>query len=430
MPPIHHAEIYGLRQDKTDWLDEHDIENTPWQAIEPKAEFFLFVPRDRELQQAYDAFVAVPDMFPVHSVGIVTARDRLTIHWTADEAWHTVMNFARMEPELARKGYKLGKDVRHWKVAMAQEDLCDSGPSRDNVVPLLYRPFDVRYTYYTGVSRGFHCRPRPQVMQHMLQENLALMAPRRVEHVGSWQHALVCDMLSEHVVVSLKTIDYHFPLFLYPSVNRDDLFAHLAPSEREPNLHPALVPALAEAHGRTPSPEDIFHYIYAVLYAPTYRKRYAEFLRIDFPRVPFTSDADLFAELAGLGGRLVDLHLLRSDELNPPAAQFHGEGDSQVARTKGKGFRYDEDEQRVTINPAQYFAPVPPEVWEYRVGGYQVCHKWLKDRKERTLSVEEVKTYCRIITALGLTLEVQSAIDERYPGVEESVLAIELGEGA
>ncbi|MFP4057793.1 MAG: type ISP restriction/modification enzyme [Candidatus Brocadiia bacterium] len=424
MPPIHHAEIYGPRQDKTDWLDDHDVENTEWQAIDPKPDFFLFVPRDRALQEAYDAFVPVPDVFPVHSVGIVTARDKLTIHWTADEAWHTVMNFARMAPDLARKGYKLGKDVRDWKVGRAQEDLRDSGPSRHNVVPILYRPFDVRYTYYTGVSRGFHCMPRPEVMQHMLQENLALISPKQNQDEFG---ALVTTTIGAHKSLAAYHINYYFPLYVYPDVQRDDLFAHLAPSDREPNLHPDLVPALAEAYGRTPSPEEIFHYIYAVLYAPTYRERYAEFLRTDFPRVPFTADAGLFAELAALGERLVALHLLRSDELDPPAARFEGQGDSKVARTKSKGFRYDEDEQRAYINPAQYFAPVPPEVWEVRVGGYQVCHKWLKDRKERRLSVEEVKTYCRIVTALGLTLGIQQEVDERYMGVEERLLPVALG---
>jgi predicted helicase len=255
-------------------------------------------------------------------------------------------------------------------------------------------------------------------MRHMLAgENLALLMPRRVEHVGTWQHAFVCDQLSEHVAVSLKTIDYHFPLYLYPEADRRDLFSHLEPAARRPNLNGQIVAALAAAHGRQPSPEAIFNYVYAVLYAPTYRARYAEFLRLDFPRIPLAADRDLFDALAALGGRLVALHLLRSPELDPPLARFEGAGDGRVA--KGKGVRYDADAQRVTINAAQYFAPVPPEVWAYQVGGYQVCHKWLKDRAERQLSLDEVRTYCRIVTALARTIEIQREIDALYAAAGE-----------
>ena len=188
------------------------------------------------------------------------------------------------------------------------------------------------------------------------------------------------------------------------------------------------MPSLAAGYGREPSPEAIFHYIYAVLYAPTYRERYAEFLRIDFPRAPFTADRDLFAQVGALGERLVELHLLRSPELDPPAARFEGTGDGLVAKGRKTGLRYDADEQRVYINPTQYFAPVPQAVWDYRIGGYQVCEKWLKDRAkaERRLGVEDIKTYCRIVTALGLTIEIQEAIDALYPRIEDSLLELDL----
>ena len=171
------------------------------------------------------------------------------------------------------------------------------------------------------------------------------------------------------------------------------------------------------------TPEDVFHYVYAVLYADTYREKYADFLKIDFPRVPFTADFDLFLTLAGLGKRLVDLHLLRSEELDPPVARFEGHGDNCAARAKSQGFRYDRPGERVYINEAQYFAPVPLELWEYRVGGYQVLGKWLKDRRERRLTLEEIKTYCRIVTAIRRTLALQKEIDALYLQVEKKVVA-------
>ena len=173
-------------------------------------------------------------------------------------------------------------------------------------------------------------------------------------------------------------------------------------------------------------PEDIFYYIYAVLYAPSYREKYAAFLRSDFPRVPFTADADLFARLAGLGERLAELHLLKSPELNPPACRFEGEGDGRVEKGKKAGLRYDPDAERVYINAEQYFGPVPPEVWEYQVGGYQVCEKWLKDRRERRLELDDIRTYCRIVTALKLTIEIQAEIDEMYPAVEAETIEMAL----
>lgn len=419
---VYHAELWGAREAKYAWLEAHDVTTTAWQEIQPQTPFYLFVPQDTALSASYNTFVSVPDLFPVNSVGIVTARDRLTIGWSPEEVWQRVTVFARMAPELAREGYRLGPDARDWKVTLAQQDLRDSGPDRDKVAPILYRPFDVRYTYYTGRSRGFVCMPRPEVMHHMLAgENLALMMPRRVEHVGSWQHAFACDQISEHVAVSLKTIDYHFSLYLYPEADRRDLFSLGEPAERRPNLNPQIVAALAAAHGREPTPEAIFGYVYAVLYAPTYRAKYAEFLRLDFPRIPLAANREVFDALAALGSRLVGLHLLRSPELDPPLARFEGAGDGRVAR--GKGVRYDADTQRVYINAAQHFAPVPPEVWAYQVGGYQVCHKWLKDRAERQLSLAEVRAYCRIVTALARTIEVQGEIDALYGAAEGGALA-------
>ena len=422
---VHHAERYGTRGSKYAWLDDHDRGSTQWRQLNPVSPSYLFVPRDAGHEAQYRKFTSVPDVFPVNSVGIVTARDRLTIHWSQEGVWNTVVPFSGMDPELARDGWQLGKDVQDWKVTMAQQDLRDSGPALERVVPILYRPFDVRHTYYTGRSRGFICRPRPQVMRQMLAgENLALMIPKRVEHVGTWQHAFVTVAISEHVAVSLKTIDYHFPLYLYPTADHGDLFTQDGLSERQPNLNPKLVSALSEAHGRAPSPEEIFHYVYAVLYAPTYRRKYAEFLRTDFPRIPFTANRDLFAEFANLGARLAGLHLLKSPELDPPTCRFEGQGDARVAKTKAQGFRYDPDEQHLHINRTQYFGPLPREVFEYRIGGYQVCQKWLKDRRERRLGLDDIRAYCRIVTAIRRTLTIQDQVDALYPEAERDSLTI------
>jgi hypothetical protein len=437
---VRHAERQGSRKEKYDWLNARDLKHTEWIALQPASPLYLFVPRNERLAAGYYGFPAIPDLFPINSVGIVTARDDLTIHWTADEAWKTVTVFTRMEPELARQGYALGKDARDWKVTLAQKDLLDSGPMRKNVVPILYRPFDVRHTYYTGQSRGFICMPRPEVMRHMLTgENLALVTCRQLAKSG-WLHAWVSDKLVDDCLVSNLTRErgYAFPLYLYPEPKREEdkksahrrwvtmmLFEPAEPYKaKRPNLSDWLLPALESACGQTVSPEDVFSYIYAVLYAPAYRKKYAEFLKSDFPRIPFTADAKLFGKLAALGRKLTALHLLKSSELDPPACRFEGAGNNRVEKDRKSVLRYDAKVKRVYINAAQFFAPVPQAVWNYQVGGYQVCEKWLKDRQERRLELDDIRAYCRIVTALGRTLVIQAEIDALYPKVETKVVAI------
>jgi len=180
----------------------------------------------------------------------------------------------------------------------------------------------------------------------------------------------------------------------------------LPPAGRKENLSAAFLEALAGAVGHEPAPESVLGYLYAVLHSPAYRARYAEFLKRDFPRVPLPPDKATFDALAQLGGALIDLHLLRDPALQPPSCKYPVEGDHRVERVE-----YDEKAQRVWINGAQYFEPVPPEVWAYRVGGYQVCHKWLDDRKGTTLSYDERLTYQRMVTALERTLALQAQID-------------------
>ena len=169
---------------------------------------------------------------------------------------------------------------------------------------------------------------------------------------------------------------------------------------RKPNLSPVIIEQLTKSFKKTPSPEQIFFYIYAVLYSNTYRTKYSEFLKIDFPRIPFTKDYKLFIKMADYGKRLVDLHLLKSPEIDPPIARFQGKGDNRVEK-----LRY--EDARLFINKDQFFEDIELEVFEYQIGGYQVCEKWLKDRKDRKLSLDDIKHYCNIITAIKKTVEIQ-----------------------
>jgi len=205
--------------------------------------------------------------------------------------------------------------------------------------------------------------------------------------------------------------------------NWDTYFAEEAQG-RKANLNPKLVESLAEAYGKEPTPEEIFYYIYGALYSNIYRSKYAEFLKFDFPRVPFTKSHGLFRRMAKYGRQLVELHSLKSAGLSNPIAKFQGSGNYRVETS-----RYNEKEKRVYINDDQYFEGIGKEVWEYQIGGYQVLDKWLKDRKGSKLSLEDIKHYCQVVTALKRTTKVQKEIDNIYPDIEKETVNIKLARG-
>ncbi|GAC1565612.1 MAG: hypothetical protein NVS2B2_36430 [Ktedonobacteraceae bacterium] len=442
---VHHAHLWGDREifDKVEhklidgkyrWLAENDIKTTEWTKVEPQVPFYLFIPQDNILKEEYEQGYKVTDILSVNSVGIVTARDALTIHWDRDELWKTVTTFALLPVEEARSEYNLGKDARDWKVPMAQEDLRSSGPSKDKIKSVLYRPFDVRYTYYTGVSRGFQFMPRNEVMRHMIEEGNIAIVTSRMTKGEDFKHTQVTRNITEVICMSPNTSNngFVFPLYLYPNPKQKTLLdtqePSTAPGGRRPNLSPAFIAVLSEKLAlrfvpdgkgdlqETFGPEDVFDYMYAVFHAPTYRARYAEFLKIDFPRLPLTSDIALFRALCGLGQRLVALHLMEAySKTVVPSFPIKGnnivekveyqdpsDANGQIASEGG----------RVYINKTQYFGGVPSDVWAFHVGGYQVCHKWLKDRKGRTLTFADVQHYQRIVGALAETIQLMEQVDE------------------
>jgi predicted helicase len=414
---VYHSDIWGLRQKKYDWLLQENIKTTKWEKILPKSEFYLFVPREEKLLELYEKSPKITAIFPINSVGIVTARDKLTIKWTPQEIWSTVLNFSKLDSELARQAYNLGKDARDWKVDLAKKDLLSSGLDKKKIVPILYRPFDIRYTYYTGKSRGFLCMPRPEVMRHMIPgDNLALITSRLTKG-ETFKHAQVTCNVVEVICMSPKTSNngFVFPLYLYPDKDKKDLFTYNKGEQRQPNIDHEFLTVLSTVYKQEVSPEDILYYIYALLYSNIYRTRYAEFLKIDFPRVPFAKGYKLFRRMAECGEGLVYLHLFKSGDLNTPVAKFRGQGDNRVRKvTYGQ--------EKVRINEEQYFDGITEEIWKYQIGGYQVCDKWLKARKEQILSLEDIKQYCRIVTAIKKTIEIQKKIDNLYPEIEKETI--------
>ncbi len=418
---VYQTDVWGVRRVKEDWLDDHDIATTKWREIKPHSPLYLFVPRDERIFEPYQRFPAIPEIFPANSVGIVTSRDKFVVDFDKEALKQRLRIFRdpKMPDDLIRQTFGL-KDNRDWKLTKKRKYIQGDEKWAEKISKCLYRPFDTRWLFYHYHAIDFG---REEVMRHMLAgDNLALITPR--QHKDEFG-AFITNNPGTHKTVAVYDINYYFPLYLHPDANKNDLFSAVHPEETAANLNPRLTASLGLAYSKEPSPEDVFHYIYAVLYAPTYRKRYAEFLKTDFPRVPFTTDKGLFEDLAGIGKKLVDLHLLKSTELNSPGVRFDGKGENRVAASRKKGFQYSEDEQLVYINTGQYFHPVPPEVWSYQIGGYQVLEKWLKDRKGRELSLEDIRHYCRVVRALQLTIELQMQIDARYKDIEQNLLNLE-----
>ncbi len=419
-----HNELHGLREEKYNWLNKHSIKNVKWKALKPEREFYLFVPQNIKLQKRYQSFVKITDIFPVNSVGVVTARDKLTIGWTVDEIWNRVRNFAKLNVELARQTYQLGKDVRDWKVEYAQKDLAESGLSKKKIVRICYRPFDIRYTYYTGKSRGFHCMPRGEVMQHLMKENIAMCVGRQSGVIGSDNFDIV--YVSENVVdlnLFRRGGELVFPLYLNfgQKTNKKLPISQLMLFEpavdynsKQANIDIVLFDKLKNKFEKNITPEQLFYYVYAILFSSKYRTKYAEFLKIDFPRIPFTEDYKLFIQLGKFGEKLAELHLLKSNDLNRTISKFPKNGSNKIEKPVYEN-------GKVLINKEQYFDGISEEVWNYRIGGYQVCEKWLKDRKDRALLLEEIQTYTKIVTALSKTIELQKKIDLLYENVEKTV---------
>lgn len=415
---VFHADLLGECSSKENggkygWLASNDVGSTKWTELHPRSPSYLFVPRDYKLAEQYEKYLGISDIFSLYSVGIVTARDRLAIQWTEEGMSDVVSDFSSRDAEDARSQYDLGRDTNDWKVTQAQDDVRES---TGRVTRILYRPFDERFTYYTGNSGGFICRPRPEVMCHMLQgTNIGLVTTKQChENPG----AIIANSPVAHKSFSAYSINYLFPLYKLPiDPPADSKYA------RESNLTPKFTKVIGRAlefkfipDGKgdlalTFGPDDIFQYIYAVLHSPEYRRRYAEFLKSDFPRIPVTKNRKLFVSLVNFGERLSALHLLSVEgEGGLPA--FPQTGTNVIDTVRYASSSTENKSGRIWINKEQYFEGVELDTWEFAVGGYRPAEKWLKDRKSRSLSFDDIARYRNLIAALAETRQIMRKIDE------------------
>jgi predicted helicase len=435
---IQWGELWGSRERKyADLLGGsfRGMSNVPASPVSP---LYIFAAQDEELRDEFNAGVPLDEIFTLFSTGIATARDRLTVHFTREELRSTVHEFASLQGEEARKRFELRRDTNDWKVALAIRDVRRTDLSEDRERIYQYRPFDRRHTYYTGQPRGFHCNPRWPVMQHLIAgRNVALCGVKAIETGHHFGHAFVTTEVADHHSVSMKEVNYIFPSLVYQvSIAGDEagqrgLFSHHK-EEHRTNLAGEFLSLINQrlgiavgsdsmaARGPYVNTDDVVAYIYCVLYSPTYRTRYADFLRKEYARIPITCQVALFTSMAHLGDELVALHLMESHKIDDFISTYEGPKNPEVGRvgwsdgivwldaekTKAR------DGHRATEPGTIGFKGVPEDVWEFHIGGYQVCHKWLKDRKGRTLTEDDLSHYQKIVVAINETIRIMGEIDE------------------
>ena len=421
-----HAALWGVCEQadgtgKYDRLVASDATSTEWQALSPKPPLRLFVPRDDALHDEYEGGWRLPDVFPVNGVGMTTARDHMVVDFEPRPIIERAARFRESEETDADLCAELGIPMKKgWNIARARDLIQKEDDLGDLIEPVLYRPFDVRFIFYHD---SLVWRTVKKVMRHMLAgKNVALVTARSNKSSNA-DHFFCSRFIVETKCGESTTQSCTIPLYLYPATEGETLSQWPAGSSgRLPNFGLEFIadlekriklPFVSDGKGdlkKTFGPEDVFHYIYAVLHSPEYRRRYADFMKSDFPRIPLPTNRALFSALILPGARLVSLHLME-DDVRRSAPAFPSSGSNQVDQV-----RYAPPSSGlpgcVWINREQYFESVEPEIWASTIGGYRPAEKWLKDRKGRTLSKDDIDHYRKIVAALAETRRLMAEIDE------------------
>ncbi|MCX5810304.1 MAG: N-6 DNA methylase [Proteobacteria bacterium] len=428
---VFHFDLFGNREFKYEYLNANILKGVLWKQLEYSYPNYFLVRKDFEERSNYEIGFKLDDLFKLNASGIKTERDSVTIHFDRRTLLEIEKDLIDLEVEEFRKKHTPKPDGRDWKIITAKEDIIKN---KKNYTDILYRPFDIRKTIYTGKTKGFMSYPRNEVMQHLIAGNFALLSCRQ-QSSFDFQHILISKYLVDMCTVSLQTKEttYAFPLYLYPENNGQQSIGQTTDAStnltlgRTPNLNPEIVKQIAEKLGLTFTnekdvstsststgtfaPIDLLDYIYVVLHSPTYREKYKEFLKIDFPRVPYPKDVETFWQLVKLGGELRRIHLLESPTVGNYITQYPIDGNNAVDKIRFVSATPDLN-GKVYINDTQYFANVPEVAWNFYIGGYQPAQKWLKDRKGRKLEFDDILHYQKIIVALTETDRLMKEIDK------------------
>jgi predicted helicase len=413
---IFHFDLYGKRELKYEFLIENSLKSLTFQELKPDKPNLFFVPKNNDGQGEYEKGFKVNELFVTNNVGFVSANDGLNVSMSEFEQRQKIEDILSMDELSWRIKYSRPKDADSWKYLWAKEDALKNKEEKLNKVS--YRPFDIRYTLYTGKSGGLYARPVNQIMQHFIKgENLGLNWVRPMSSKYDFSIFIskyITDQCSAGNKSAGAGISSIAPLYLYPD-NKEQQTIDQS-SERTPNLNDDIVNEVSGKIGLTFTnekeltkdtfaPIDILDYIYAVLHSPTYREKYKEFLKIDFPRVSYPKDKGTFWELVKLGGEIRQIHLLESAVVEKPICKFNISGTDIVSKPKYEN-------GNVYINETQCFEDVPEVAWNFYIGGYQPAQKWLKDRKDRELQIDDIRHYMKIIVALTETDRLMKEIDK------------------
>ena len=416
---VYHFDSYWKRQEKYDRLSNTDFDQVSWEELNPTQPYYFFVPKDFEAMEKYDKWFSVSEIFVINSNWIETHKDWIMIQFTKKQIEEIKQNFEKLSEEEIKQKYKIEKEWSEWKVRFAKKDI-----SNTKIVKILYRPFDVRYTLYSPNSKWVLARPRHNVMKHFLNYNIWLLVKRQTKQ--DFSYSFCCNTILEACVFeSAYAKTQVFPLYLY---NQDNLNQT---EEKIANFNMETIAKIEEKlaikylwidrdpetssgwHGSEWqnwfTAQDLFDYIYAVLHSKSYREKFQEFLKIDFPKIPFDVDKQTFFEMVKLGWELRKYHLMEHQDIKPQNyfTSYPIEWNNLVDKIKYK-------DNKVFINENQYFENVAKEVWEFYIWGYQPAQKWLKDRKWRTLNSDDIEHYIKITFVLKKTIELMEEIEKVF----------------
>ncbi len=386
---VYHADLWGGREEKYEFLDGSDVETVKWSKLDLVEECLFFVPKNFVHCEEYkEEGFGLTELFLNYNSGIQTKRDGTTVQFSAEEMEEVVADFRNLSENRIRDKYSLPEDGRDWKIRSAQNDL------RENdcrIEKTLYRPFDTRYTAYTGNSKGFLAYPRAKTNDSVVNgKNLQVLFPRNIPERREFADVFVSDRIADLHAVSSQT--YCAPLYIYSEKGR-----------RESNLNGKIVDSLESVVGSV-APERVFDYVYAVLHSSDYRRKYEELLKIDFPRVPYPKSEKQFYRLASLGGELREIHLLESSKVGRFITTYPVSGPDRVEKVSYR-------DKKMFINSEQYFGNVSEKVRNFRVGNYLPVEKWLKDRKGRELTSAEIEHYQKTVVAVHETIRIMGRIN-------------------
>lgn len=392
---VHHSDVWGDRQGKYDLLEQRSLKKVEWKNLMPSTPQYLFIPRNERNLAEYNSWLKITELCSVYTNGFKTHRDHFAVAYTHEEIKLRIADF--INPSISDKDlldkYSLTNN-RDWSISGARSSIQSDKDWKKKIVISAYRPFDNRYCYFSQVAMDY---PRREQIDHVFRKDNLVINVMRQTKSADWQHSFISNCPSSNVYVEMKDICTAIPLYLYES----DLGST---GEKRPNLEQKIYAKIKESIPDV-TPESLFDYIYGVLHAPKYRTRYAEFLKSDFPRIPYPQNPAVFHALAEKGAELRELHLMESPLLDKRVTTYPVDGDHLVEKP------YFED-GKVYINATQYFGNVPEVAWNFYIGGYQPAEKWLKDRKGRNLSIDDIRHYQRIIIALTETPRIMSEIDQ------------------